>query len=493
MTSKLKEFFCFLALFGVCLVNGALDLLPENNVAFIDDTITLNCRAASLGARVMWAEYVTNQQGSVISDNRGILPSHPNAARYAITGAGLDFNLQISNLTLFDGGKYLCQDIQGSPPATVQGSAEIIVLQSDPICTDFPTVTGALVEGRLYQQECEIYYRGNFVPQMIWSGPGVFDVDRAVTETSVWSMVSFTADRSIAGGEFQCNTSFVVPPDSPPEGATNNPDYFHLSPSSPVVVQWGPANVTVTPIKPFYVAGDTLTCTADSNPASNFRWQNMRTLDIEPANPVFTVTPELEGFDQVLRCRASIVIEGSLYAQDIFVNVSVPEITTPVTGVSTTPTTPPPADAPCTDLTGQWGSTNPNAQLCIEMDSKGNLLTLIRNGSDTFFVPGNGKTMVNDFKHIGFSGLWPASESGGAAGFAGECHRCSGNEVILLSGLARNKNQSPDCGLSAGTSLTRLYVLTRFGPPCRNLAAKVYRPSPEHIKYMQIDPKNIIL
>jgi hypothetical protein len=127
------------------------------------------------------------------------------------------------------------------------------------------------------------------------------------------------------------------------------------------------------------------------------------------------------------------------------------------------------------------------------MDSKGNLLTLIKNGSDNFFVPGNGKTMIGDYKHVGFTGIWPTGTNGGAAGFTGECHRCSGNEVILLSGLFRNKFKAPGCGLTAGTEVTNLYVLTRFGPPCVDLQEKVYRPSPEHIEHFKIDAKNIIM
>jgi len=125
------------------------------------------------------------------------------------------------------------------------------------------------------------------------------------------------------------------------------------------------------------------------------------------------------------------------------------------------------------------------------MDSKGNILTLIRNGTDQYFVPGNGKVVYGDYKHVGFTGLWPLQD-GAAGAFVGECHRCYGDEVILLSGLYRTKSNSPACGVSAGTSLTRLYIMTRYGPPCRNMDVDVYRPTEDHIKYMQIPEKHII-
>ena len=58
----------------------------------------------------------------------------------------------------------------------------------------------------------------------------------------------------------------------------------------------------------------------------------------------------------------------------------------------TTPTTPPstpstpPLDGACDDPTGRWGATNPDAVMCIEMDARGNLDTLIRNGTDMYFI-----------------------------------------------------------------------------------------------------------
>ena len=217
----------------------------------------------------------------------------------------------------------------------------------------------------------------------------------------------------------------------------------------------------------------------------------MRTQVSNPAGAVFTVTEDMQGFDTVLRCNAIVIMDGSLYTSDLFVNVTVPAATSPTIPPTTVTTTAPLADGPCQDLTGHWSSTNPNSHLCIEMDSKGNLLTLIRNGTDSYFVAGNGKTQIDDYKHVGFSGIWPPG-LGGVGGFTGECHSCYGNEVILLSGLSRNKAEAPGCGESGGTHLTNLYVLTRYGPPCRDLKEMIYRPSPAHIKYFGIKQDKIM-
>jgi len=482
-----------LVVVSVYYAEGALEAVPQNDAAFQGSTVTLRCAAAATPtARVMWTEFVTSETGLILSDNKGVVPSHPNFARYSITGGPLDFNLEIRNVSMADGGRYLCQDIQGVPPATNRGLAELIIMNGDPVCTNIFTVTGVVVEDRFYTKECDIKYRGNFTPNMTWAGPGEFNVDNSVTNNDVWARASFVAKREIDGGYFTCTTKFVLPDNIPADAATNTPAYQYVFVGNIMIVNWGPQNIDITPRQPFYGVGDVLTCSADARPTPTYFWTNLRTLITSPAGPTYTITEELTGTEQMMRCNANNNIEGSLYTADAFVNVTVPTITTPTTPGTTTPSTPPPADSPCQDLTGQWTSTNPNAQACIEMDSKGNLLTLIRNGTDAFFVTGSGKTVYGDYKHVGFTAIWPENSAFGVGGFTGECHRCHGSEILLMSGLARNKAHSAQCGTSAGTRLTNLYTFTRFGPPCRNPPGKVFRPSEEHIKAMGILPENII-
>lgn len=462
---------------GPLLASATLVTVPSNDAVLVGSTVILRCTAnqGPPNTRIMWNEFASGSGGSVVSDGKGIIASHPNAARYSIVGGELDYHLQISNVTLADGGTYLCQDILSGPPNTFRGYAELIVLESDPVCLDFVTVTGVVIEGDSYSSECNVNYKGNIAPDMTWTGPGNFITNGSTTINFVWTWKRFTADRAIEGGSFNCLTNFR-PVLAEPGYANNTPEYQHAYLGPPVHVRWGPQNIQISPIKIQYDIGDVLTCSADSNPVATYVWTNMRTLVSEPAGPTYTVREDLAGFDTVMRCHAQVFIEGTLFTQDAFVNVTVPAITTPTIPPQSTTTTPPPADGPCRDLTGQWSSTNPHAVLCVEVDSKGNLLTLIRNGTDPFFVAGNGKTMIDDYRHIGFTGIWPTGN--GVGGFTGECHNCYGDEVILLSGLSRNKAEAPGCGESAGTHLIRLYVLTRSGPPCRGMELDVYNPKP---------------
>jgi len=348
------------------------------------------------------------------------------------------------------------------------------------------------VEFNFYWSECDLRYHGNFVPGMKWTGPGVYSNDNSVTESDVWSRISFVAQREIEGNHFQCTTSFTVPAGLPPDFATNTPTYHHVFTGSLLIVNWGPQSLDLQPVKPIYDVGDVLTCTADARPNPLYQWTNLRTLVTETQGSTFTVGPDLVGTNQTMRCNAQSLIERTLYTLDAFINVPVSDVTTPSTTPTTTTSTTPPPDAPCLDLTGQWTSTNPSASICLEVDTRGNLLVLIRNGTDPLFIPGTGKTVYNDYKHLGFTALWPAGPGFATAGFVGECHRCNGNEVIFMSGLARSKDDSPSCAVSGGTRLTSLYVFTRYGPPCRTPPGKVFRPSEQHIKAMDIRPENIV-
>jgi len=486
---------CLLALFcTVYVVNGDFEEVPENTVAMVGSTVILRCVALPIPTpRVIWTEFVNFPQGRVISDNRAILPSHPNAARYQIIGAGNEYHLQISNLTMVDAGRYLCGDPSSNPPAMYEGYAQLVVMAGDPVCTELSTITGVIVEDIFYTKQCDVQYMGYFPPNMTWVGPGDYNVDVSVSPTESWTRVSFTARRDIEGSQFVCTTRFVQPADPfPPNSATNIPSYEYVFRGSVLIVNWGPQEITIIPRKEFYEVGDVLTCEADAKPPATYIWSNLRTQGTEPVGATFTVTAALLGTEQIMRCNAYSLIEGTLYTADSFVNVSVPIVTGPTTPTTTPITTPPPADSPCTDLTGQWSAINPDALLCIEVDSKGNVLSLLRNGTDPFFVTGRGKTVYNDYKHIGLTGIWPAGSRFGVGGFVGECHRCFGNEIIQMSGLARNQEDSPNCGLGSPTRLTNLYSFTRYGPPCRGLKADVYRPSEDHIRAMGIPKEHII-
>lgn len=54
------------------------------------------------------------------------------------------------------------------------------------------------------------------------------------------------------------------------------------------------------------------------------QFTNMRTLITEPEGPTFEILPELEGYNQTLRCHSRVTIEGTVYTIDGFLSVYVP-------------------------------------------------------------------------------------------------------------------------------------------------------------------------
>lgn len=489
MASTQKATILYLLLLSCCgplLVRAVLTEVPLNDAVLVGSTVVLRCSATTSAARIMWNEFASSAGGVIVSDGKNLVQSHPNVDRYSIVGGPTDFHLEIRNVQISDGGTYLCQDVESGPPTRWRGYAELVVLESDPVCQDFVTVTGVCLEGNSYASECTLNYKGNIVPNMEWVGPGSFVTNGSSTSSFVWAWKRFTAHRDLENEQFNCSTLFL-PPAIRPEHADNAPSYSYTYEGPLLKIQWGPGgpeNVHMTPRKDIYDVGDVLTCSVDTKPPSTYRWTNMNTLITEPVGATFLITEALAGAEWTMRCNTEVFIEGSAYVQNGFINITVAAITTPSTSPATTTTTEPSADGPCNDPTGQWTSTNPNAVLCVEMDAKGNLLTLLRNATDLFFVPGNGKSVADNHDHIGFTAVWPTGA--GVGGFTGECHSCYGDEVILLSGLSRNKAEADECGSSAGTHFTKLYVLTRSGPPCRGMELVVYNPNPKMMKRMGI-------
>lgn len=476
--------------------SAGLYIFPENDAIIGDEgsTVVLRCGASEPNpiSRILWHEFATSPLGPALSDNRNIVLTHPNAARYSIIGNAADdeFFLQIRNVTLADGGTYLCQDVQGLPPVPFRGFAELVVLATEPRCTDYATGGGVVVDGQIYTSECEVNYRGNLRPHFEWFGPpGFFVQNRTSPPNAVWSWMSFQAIREIDAQVFHHQANFTTF-FAEPEHASNIPDYLHRHVGPALDVSWPPRTMTVTPIKPTYELGDELICNADSKPPSQYQWQNMRTLQFLPPGASFFVTADLLGEDQVMRCQANVLIDGSFHTNDIFVNVSVPAPTTPTTPSTTPTTTPPLADGPCKDLSGRWSSTNPSADICMDVDPRGNIFTIIRNSTDMFWVVGRGKTVSNDHRHVGFTAHWPQT---GVGGFAGECHSCYGTEVILISGLYRNKHNHEVCGESLGTGLTTLFVFVRSGPVCLGMEVDEVRTNqPWIVERMGVKAKKIV-
>jgi hypothetical protein len=438
---------------------------PLNEAGLVGSTVVMRCEAGDIvpNVRILWYEFAHSPFGNVISDNVNIT-SHPERDRYRIIhGRDTQFDLEISNLRLEDGGMYLCGDVNDNPPNRYYGQAELVVLGSHPQCRTTISPDGSLIELNFYAAECMLEYSGGMAPLMSWTGPEPFSHDYVVGETTVSASMTFYATRGHESAPFSCRTNFTEKLDQPPEHASNAPSYENTYSTAPITVFWPPTDALIIPIRPAYVVGDVVTCITDGNPEPAYQWTNMRTLDQLPPGQNFVVNEDMVGFNQSMRCHASNVILGIPFTINVFADVYVPEPTT--TPPSTVPptTTPPPADGPCNDLTGRWASSSPLARICLDVDAKGNMFVLIQNGTDIYFVLGRGKTVIGNYAHVGFTAHWPQT---GVGAFAGECHNCFGTEVLLMSGLSRNKHAHDVCGESSGTQLTPLYVFTRVGLQC---------------------------
>jgi len=445
-------------------VQQALDLnhLPINTVAEVASEITLTCGVAvpSTPHSVQWYEYAYTANGGMISDN-GLILNHPQAFRYSInTTVPGHYDLHIRDVRLADGGNYMCIDTQASGDAKRQHYASLTVVQAEPNCTTSIKASGIVLDKSYQTNDCLLDYRGNIIPNISWSGISPFDQAYVSTDHNVWSGMQFNTTRNMNARAHQALTYFTnyfLP--VPANTADNVPTYQKGHQGRQMFVYWGPTDIKATPIKVQYEPGDEITCTADAFPNATYNWANMRTLDVI-AGPVIRIEESWRGFNQSLRCQALNEIEGTTYSANLFIAADVPALTTPPTTTTATTTTPPPAVSPCKDLTGGWESFSPTSgALCISLnlESYGLLNGLLRNHTDTYWVDIVGRAQSTRFDQVGFNGIWPANI--GVSSFIGECHRCFGEEQLLVNVISRSEGNT--CGVPGRTQYTTQYLFTR--------------------------------
>jgi len=228
-----------------------------------------------------------------------------------------------------------------------------------------------------------------------------------------------------------------------------------------VLVQWGPRDMYVDGVLPLneYLVGHRLECVADAFPTADYEWQNLRTNERFPGSVLFIPADWLNE-EQGLRCQAANVINGLPISNDVVIQViDVPPPTTPTTTPPTT-TTPPPAVAPCTEFTGRWESIRPSdGAMCLEVDStSGAIHGVLRNDTDTYWIDLVGITDVTTNDHISFTGIWPLNRA--VSSFIGECSRCHGQEIMLVSAISRQKG-GPPCATAGQIAFSQQFEFRR--------------------------------
>jgi hypothetical protein len=462
--------------------------MPANTACLIGDTVQLNCESDSEVpiVRIQWYEYTTGG-GRLISDNAVVSPGHPNAARYSIIQTTTTtFTLQINNVVFEDGGTYACMDSNSGPGSPYRGQAELIVFTQSTNCTTYVPDDGYVLEGQEYTNQCIVTFQGGYAPTLTWYGPDVSRQVTVVTTTQVFSGVAFAVDRSMTTRSYLMITNFTEMVGGIDGVANNAPDLEWIFAFNQLFVYWAPKDMYYTPVKSFYSVGDSILCASDALPEPFYQWTDLGTL-VNYGGATLVIPPEMQDRTVQLRCRAQNLIQGFTYEANIifFIEVNDPPTTPPTTTPPSTTT--PPLEADCTDLSGWWIASNPDAQMRLQLDDTsttfGNMIGFILNGTDTVWVELVGRTRLSDFAYLGVTAIYPLNS--GVLGYSAECHRCSGQEIIVVDSMWRSISDSAFCGDGGSPTAEAAYLFRRdltIGPnrnALHNLPEnfKVYQPT----------------
>jgi len=439
---------------------------PLNIAVYAGETVTLRCWVATNTAgtpRIQWSEFASSDNGQLISDGDFILPAHPNSARYSLVrNSSLQYDLQIANVNMADGGVYSCFDSNAPSTEKQRGAAQLVVIGGDINCTTTVPQGAQVMEGVYYTVECTLDFGGNLVPYARWDGPQPFGQAQSNTENRLWTGMSFYAHRTMSQQYWRLAINFTdsfLPP--PADNAANVPDFREEYDSPRITVYWTPMNMYADPQKDLYIVGDQIECFADAFPAPSFVWHNLRTNERLPGS-LLTIPQAWEGTSQTLRCQAINNINSVEYSNDLYVNGNVQgPTTTPTTTTPTTTTTAPPVSN-CLNLTGRWESTGPTrAYMCIEViGTNGNLHGVLRNDTDTYWVDLIGVADIQNYDHASFTGIWPLNRA--VSTFIGECSRCHGREHLLINAVSRTKG-GPPCATPGEINYSLQYDFLRNG------------------------------
>jgi hypothetical protein len=447
---------------------------PENQAVEVGESVLMLCEASGPSERVTWTEYVTSSAGAPISDNDVILPGHPNSARYTLYHDvdGTNYDLGIEPTVIDDGGTYRCQDISDSTsPAYMQ----LVMIEGTPNCTTNIDESGVVMEHQYYTIECTVGFSGNAAPVMTWTGPDSDQVSwgevTGSSETAVWSGVNMNMTRYFDQFSFSVLVNFTERGFILPNSASNIPTWNYTYSTELLDVKWPPKKMYRVPEKASYEIGETIECHADANPAAEYFWRNLDTMETWIGNRLYA-SDTMVG-TQRMQCHASNTILDYTYNADYFFNFTVnPTTTTP----STTPmptTTAAPAEAPCDNLTGRWTATEPHkVDMCLDIDNShnGRIVGLLRNATDSYFIEIRGRVAPYDYSEVGFTGVWPANI--GALSFNGICRKCHGTEILQVTGIGRKTTDNLSCTDMGARYTFPDYAFYRTGGPCTGLFAE---------------------
>jgi len=177
-------------------------------------------------------------------------------------------------------------------------------------------------------------------------------------------------------------------------------------------------------------------------------------------------------------CQAQNLTQGFTYSAVLRYNVTVLAPTTTAAITTAAPTTAPPLVSNCMNLTGTWVATNPTAELRLYIpdDNSGKVYGFMTNGTDKYATEMIGRTDLRNYGYVGISGIWPVVM--GITGMSGECHRCSGLEVIIFESLWRSITDSMTCG-DGGTPRphTAFTFYRLLAAPAEDENFMIYNPS----------------
>lgn len=437
--------------------------------------VTLDCAASGTTPRVQFWEYVTQfPAGTQISDAQDLLGSHPNHDDYTLT---YDLDRQTYNLTINadpeDGGLYECRDMNMGQTGKY---AEVVVIDRTPNCTTTLPSDGVVVEGEYYTIECQTYFwttNPDIAPRLTWTGPGTYTQAYVRANGSAWAGASFHVNKTMDGGKFVCLINFKEEDFAGDEDtATNAPTWTYTYNGVVMFVQYGPQNVSYSPVLPSYEIGQVLTCNSIAVPLPTYKWTDMNTLT-DYHSQTLTLTEVMVG-ELMLRCQ----VVNSVSSYNLFVNITVKPRTT-LTPTPTTPSTSTVAPvARCDDLTGRWEATrSPTSTIviCLNVDTSDNGLIrgLLQNDTnEPYMTELIGRTRNYEYDESGWTGIWP--ELIGVSSHAAECHKCWGVEVMQVTLISRSSLDSNFCD-GGETTTSDQFTFTRkpVSFPCSTSVAEM--------------------